>query len=319
MTKPVAAVRIEGTETIPEAVLLQKVAVRVGRPTTDAQIRNDVKRLYATKWFAYVERAVRDSPDGPVVVYTVKELPILGGVQYLGNDKISDEQLSRVTGLKPGSPYRVTFNRDAAEQIRRFYVEKGYRRAKVTLERGAEDGDRAVVFRIVEGPKVRVAHVDIRGNRAFGTARSEAQPGDEGLAADRPDARPARLPPDAAAAVLRPVRPEHRPAGRGDADGLLQGPRLLRRAGPRRTAGERRRRQSLRHVRDRGGHPVPRPGRDPRRERQNPGRGAAPPVGGGRVRRGAGGRLRPDRGPRPRSSAPATTTTPGCCGRTSTA
>ena len=170
LSKPVAAVRVEGTETIPEAVLLQKVSVRVGRPVSDADIRADVKTLYATKWFSRVGREVRDSPAGPVVVYTVKELPILGGVQYLGNDKVSDAQLARVTGLKPGSPYRVTFNRDAAEQIRRFYVEKGYRSATCTLERGDSPDDRAVVFRITEGPKVRVGHVEIRGNRTFSDA-----------------------------------------------------------------------------------------------------------------------------------------------------
>ena len=166
-SKPVAAVRIEGLETIPAAVLLQKVSVRVGRPVSEADTRADVKTLYATKWFSMVRPEVRDSPGGPVVVYRVKELPILGGVQYLGNEKISDAQLARVTGLKPGSPYNVTFNRDAAEQIRRFYVEKGYRAATCGLERGDSPEDRTVVFRIDEGPKVRVAHVEIRGNETY--------------------------------------------------------------------------------------------------------------------------------------------------------
>ena len=169
-TAPVAGVRVEGLETIPEAVLLQKVSVRVGRPASGAEIREGVKSLYATKWFSRVSPEVRDTPDGPVIVYTVKELPVLGGVQYLGNDKISDEQLARVTGLRPKSAYNVTFNRDAAEQIRRYYVEKGYRNAKVTLERGDSPDDRVVVFRIVEGSKVRVGYVAIRGNRFFSTA-----------------------------------------------------------------------------------------------------------------------------------------------------
>ena len=169
-TDPVAAVRVEGLETIPEAVLLQKVPVRVGRPTTDAEIRDGIKRLHATRWFARVVPEVRDSPDGPVIVYRVKELPMVGSVRYVGNDKISDAQLARVTGLKPKSPYRVTFNRDAAEQIRRFYVGKGFRNATVSLERGDDPADRTVVFRIDEGPKVRVGHVAIEGNAAYSDA-----------------------------------------------------------------------------------------------------------------------------------------------------
>ena len=166
-TGPVAAVRIEGAETIPEAVLLQKIAVRPGRPATNAQLREGVHALHATKWFSRVTPEVRETEAGPVVVYTVKELPVLKSVAYVGNEKKSDEQLKRVTGLEPGSPYRVTFNRDAAEQLRRYYVSEGFRHARVTLTRGDSPDDRVVAFRIEEGPKVRVADVTIEGNAAF--------------------------------------------------------------------------------------------------------------------------------------------------------
>ena len=167
---PIVAVRVEGNETIPEAVILQHTTIKSGRPVSDREMLDDVRSLYETKWFSRVKREVRRTPAGPVVVFQVKELPQVRAVRYAGNRKKSDEQLSRVTGLEPGSPYRVMFNRDAAEQLRRYYVEEGYRHARVELARGNREADRVVVFKIDEGPKVRVGKVSIEGNRRFSDA-----------------------------------------------------------------------------------------------------------------------------------------------------
>jgi len=165
--EPIVGVRVEGNETIPSAVILQHTTIKSGRVVTDREMLDDVRSLYETKWFSRVQREVRRTEAGPIVVFKVKELPQVASVRYLGNDKKSDEQLSRVTGLEPGSPYRVMFNRDAAEQLRRYYVEEGYRHAKVSLERGDTENHRDVVFRIEEGPKVRVASINFEGNQAF--------------------------------------------------------------------------------------------------------------------------------------------------------
>ncbi|MEM9701697.1 MAG: POTRA domain-containing protein, partial [Planctomycetota bacterium] len=164
-------VRVEGNETIPAAVILQHTSIKSGRVVTDHELLEDVRSLYRTKWFSRVKREVRTTPEGPVVVFLVKELPEVASVQYRGNEKVSDAQLAKVTGLEPGSsPYRVMFNQDAAEQIRRYYVEQGYRHAKVRLARGDQPEHRDVIFQIEEGPRVRVAKVSFAGNKSFSSA-----------------------------------------------------------------------------------------------------------------------------------------------------
>ncbi len=168
--RPIVRVIVEGNETIPAAVILQHTTVKSGRVVTDREMLDDVRSLYETKWFSRVKREVRQTAAGPVVVFSVKELPQVASVQYRGNDKKSDAQLAKVTGLEAGSPYRVMFNRDAAQQLRRYYVDEGFRHAKVTLSRGESPEDRDVVFQIVEGPKVRVGKVSFEGNRDFSAA-----------------------------------------------------------------------------------------------------------------------------------------------------
>ncbi|MFH5804097.1 BamA/TamA family outer membrane protein [Alienimonas sp. DA493] len=168
--EPIVAVRVEGNETIPAAVILQRISIKSGRTVTNHEVLDDIRSLYETKWFSRVQREFRRTDAGLELVFLVKELPQVASVTYQGNDKKSDEQLSRVTGLEPGSPYRVMFNRDAAEQIRRYYVDEGFRHAKVTLVKGDSESDRDVVFQIEEGPKVRVAKVSFEGNRDFSDA-----------------------------------------------------------------------------------------------------------------------------------------------------
>ncbi|QDT17304.1 POTRA domain-containing protein [Alienimonas californiensis] len=168
--RPIVAVRVEGNETIPAAVILQKISIKSGRVVSNHEVLDDIRSLYETKWFSRVKREFRETDAGIELVFLVKELPQVASVTYQGNDKKSDEQLSRVTGLEPGSPYRVMFNRDAAEQLRRYYIDEGFRHAKVTLVRGDAESDRDVVFQIEEGPKVRVAKVSFEGNKDFSDA-----------------------------------------------------------------------------------------------------------------------------------------------------
>jgi outer membrane protein insertion porin family len=165
--KPLVAVRIEGNETIPESAISQHIRTRTDRPADERQIREDVRALYATRWFYSVEPRVVEESKGLVLVFNVLERPIVHKVEYQGRKKIKEKTLAAETGLKVGSPFDLTSNREAARRLEQFYHEKGFAFATVELDRGGNEGDREVVFRIHEGPKVRVTSVKFDGNNDF--------------------------------------------------------------------------------------------------------------------------------------------------------
>lgn len=165
--KPLVAVRIEGNETIPESAISQHIRTRTDRPADERQIREDVRALYATRWFYSVEPRVVEEERGLVLVFNVLERPIVRKVEYQGRKKIKEKTLAAETGLKVGSPFDLTANREAARRLEQYYHEKGFAFATVDLDRGAHEGDREVVFRIHEGPKVRVTSVKFEGNKDF--------------------------------------------------------------------------------------------------------------------------------------------------------
>jgi outer membrane protein insertion porin family len=128
-----AAVIVEGNVTITSEEIAKHIKTRARRPVSEKQIKDDVRALYATKWFLSVERRYRDTPEGRVLVFHVRERPILGRVEYKGNKKIKEKDLSDLTGLKVGGAFDVGLNREAARRIESHYREKGFIFAEVSL------------------------------------------------------------------------------------------------------------------------------------------------------------------------------------------
>ena len=161
-------IRIEGNETIPESVILQKIQAQPKRAISERLIREDKRSLMSTRWFFSVTERIDDTPQGLILVFKVHERPIVQRVEFRGNTKIKKKHLTAWTGLKAGSPYDYIANREAVHRIEQEYKDKGYFFVKVKLEKGGQPGERDVVFVIQEGPKVQVKHRTFEGNRFWG-------------------------------------------------------------------------------------------------------------------------------------------------------
>jgi outer membrane protein insertion porin family len=159
----VVDVRIEGNETIPEAHILQKIQIQPGRSVSSRQIREDKRTLMTTRWFYNVNERFERTPQGTVLIFSVRERPIVRRVEFIGNKKVKTKQLVAWTGLKVGSPYDYIANREAVHRLEQEYKDKGFYFVRVSLQQGNEPGGREVVFNIEEGPKVRVREREFVG------------------------------------------------------------------------------------------------------------------------------------------------------------
>ncbi len=164
LAEPLVAIRVEGNDTIAEHAIIRHVTSRAGRSSTPTQIKDDVRRLYDTRWFSSITPLFRRTDEGLVLVFKVREKPVLQRVEFVGNTKIKTPRLEAETGLRPGAPYDVGINREAAERIKQVYRDKGYLHVEVELRKGSRPEDREAVFAITEGPKVKVRAVSIAGN-----------------------------------------------------------------------------------------------------------------------------------------------------------
>lgn len=167
---PIVEVLIEGNVTIPPEAIASKIRTRAGRPADDKTIREDVRSLYATRWFKDVQPFLEETSEGPVVIFKVVELPITQTVKYIGNKNIKTRDLAEITGLKPGSPFSPSHHLEMCRRIETRYQEKGYLFAKCELQRGGSIEDRDVIFEITEGPYVFVYTTSFKGNKEISSA-----------------------------------------------------------------------------------------------------------------------------------------------------
>ncbi|WP_413557645.1 POTRA domain-containing protein [Bdellovibrio sp. HCB209] len=96
-------------------------------------------------------------------------LTLIQSVSFLGNQAYSNEELLKVTGLKPG-PLKLNQIEEAVNNVKNFYRENGYIEMLLLNER--EDlvtydstNTKAILnFKIFEGPQVRASSIILEGN-----------------------------------------------------------------------------------------------------------------------------------------------------------
>ena len=159
------SVVVRGNETIPTSVILTRLLTQPNRGITNRQIREDIRQLMSTRWFSSVTNSFEETANGPVLVFHVRERPIVRRVEFRGvgrgalpinPNRVTQKLVQSWTGLKAGSPFDPMANQEAVHRIEQEYRQKGYFFVKVRLLKGGNPEDREVIFDINEGPIVRV-------------------------------------------------------------------------------------------------------------------------------------------------------------------
>jgi outer membrane protein assembly complex protein YaeT len=152
---------------------------KAGKPYDEAVMQEDIRRLHGTKWFTpgSIQVHTQIGPDGKVTVFvSVVELTsTVQEVHYLGAQHISPTDLGNITGVRKGEPMNPLSNEIGRQAILRKYQDDGRYFATVELLEGAKPSDTRVVYRVVEGPVVKVEGVEFRGNDAGATGRLKTQ------------------------------------------------------------------------------------------------------------------------------------------------
>lgn len=169
-------VRVIGARRYPEAGVLNELKTRKGRPFQQQTVLEDTKRLDATQRYVMgVTVEVHQEREGVVVEFRVVERATIREIRYEGFKHLSRDEIDQTTGLRKGFPMSVAANRRAATALERLYHSKGYLFAKVGLVEGDKDEDINVVFRVTEGPIVRVRGIEFEGNTFVSGARLKTQ------------------------------------------------------------------------------------------------------------------------------------------------
>ena len=175
--------RIEfiGNRRMQSDTLRARIFSRPGDPYSEEAVRRDFQALWNTQFFEDVRLEVEDSPDQPdgkIVVFYLKERPIIRRIEYKGNKSISESDIldafkDKKVGLSVEGQFDPTKIKHAEVVIKELLAEHGrqFATVKPTYERIAATNAVKLVFNIDEGPKVKVGQIKFTGNKVFSDAK----------------------------------------------------------------------------------------------------------------------------------------------------
>lgn len=164
----IGSVKVEGNKRIDESTILYYVKSKPGTRLSKKQIREDIEQVYSLGQFKDIRVETKETLKGLEVEFFVEEIPSIGDVEIVGNDKIDTNDIREKIGLKRGATFNDHLVLESNEEILKLYREKGYFFAQVNISTQSNQENLVnVSVRIKEGEKVKIKKVRFSGNKSF--------------------------------------------------------------------------------------------------------------------------------------------------------
>ncbi len=162
----VAEVRVEGNMRIEAAAIKDVVKSGRGQLYNPARVGDDIRAIFKMGYFEKVDAEVRNTAAGKVLIFVVRENPIIDKVVLKGNKKEKDKDILAAITTKQ---YAVLKRSDIAgdvQKIKKLYQQKGFYNIEVDSDITFPKSTREaiVTFDIKENSKVYVKVIKFTGN-----------------------------------------------------------------------------------------------------------------------------------------------------------
>lgn len=176
--RPVAEVRVSGVKQVDPQLVINQVRVSTGDPYDAQAVDRDIQNITRLGRFSRVRAEVSQKADGSLILtYVVSESPLLADVQVVGNKAQTDQELLGMVLLRSGDPRDDFLIKRGRDAIAKSYRDAGYFLADVEVDAETLDGSDVLIFRVREGPLVKVRGVYYEGNDAFTPKQLTSQVG----------------------------------------------------------------------------------------------------------------------------------------------
>lgn len=162
----VVAVEVRGASRVSPDAVRKVMGTQAGQELDLGKVREDVKAIYRMGYFRDVTFDTEEVPGGYRLTVIVAEKPIVGGVQIEGNKEVETTDLRAAVTVKERSLFQEEKVKESIKKLTEVCQNKGYIEASVDAS-VTEDAEGAirVVFRVSEGPKLKIERIAVTGNR----------------------------------------------------------------------------------------------------------------------------------------------------------
>ena len=168
----IAAVKFDqqGADPIPTDMLYVTLRLRQGMEFKREYLDEDIKNLFATGKVADVVSEVQHQNDGKVVViFKIKPSPVISMLKITGNAKFSTKDLLKNFTVTEGDRLSSRNLNETLENLRKFYIGKGYNDVRIPPPSMLPDGKGGVIvtIKIEENLRLKVNKVSFEGAKVF--------------------------------------------------------------------------------------------------------------------------------------------------------
>src|SRR5262245_5457456 len=166
-------IEIRGTRRVPQDTVKFHILSQKNTRFDPNVLRRDFKSIWQQGFFDDVRVTLEDGKTGKIIIFTVKEKPLIRNIEYKGlksatNTEVLDKFKEKKVGLGIEVPFDPTKIQRAITVLTDLLAEKGRQYAEIKYElTDVPPNSRLITFVINEGPKVKVKKIDFHGNTLF--------------------------------------------------------------------------------------------------------------------------------------------------------
>jgi outer membrane protein insertion porin family len=157
-------IEVTGNRKVEAEAIIEKLGTRPDMLLDNYLLRRDLSRIYDMKYFEEVEAYHKKSGGQNVLLFKLKEKPIISKIKFEGNDEINDDDLKEQIKTREFNILDISTLKNDVQLLQKHYEEKGYFLAQASYQLSERDGAVDVKFIIKEWDKVRVKKITFLGN-----------------------------------------------------------------------------------------------------------------------------------------------------------
>jgi len=169
----VELVEFRGARRVPQDTLRAMILTKKGDKIDEETLHRDFMSLWNTGRFDDITLEREAGRTGYILRFVVVERRIVRSIKYEGAKSVTVSEIldrfkERRVGLSVEAQYDPNKVRRAAVVLKEFLAERGRQYATVEPElRQIPPSTMEVVFKVTEGPKVKMGKINIEGNKIF--------------------------------------------------------------------------------------------------------------------------------------------------------
>lgn len=178
--KPIAKIVFEGLNLVKKDELSSITSQFVGKRFSDELYGELVNKIYELDKFEpnFEPEARKGDEKGNsvILVFKVKEIPVITHIRYKGNKQIKVSEIKDVVKIKELDVLNVKRIPSDERAIRNLYLDKGFTNVRVSSNVDIkENGEVDITFNIVEGMATIVTEIRFEGNQVISSKTLKAK------------------------------------------------------------------------------------------------------------------------------------------------